>query len=50
MNVYGAVTQPAENQPVRYFSTVDSKLFRNIIAKYNNGNVLDKDAACATQG
>jgi len=50
MNVYGAVTQPAENQPVRYFSAVDSKLFRNIIAKYNNGNVLDKDAACATQG
>ncbi|MDR5749449.1 ubiquinol oxidase subunit II [Caballeronia sp. LZ024] len=51
MNAYNVVTQPSANQPVRYFSTVDSKLFRNIIAKYNNGNVLDfKDAACATQG
>jgi cytochrome o ubiquinol oxidase subunit 2 len=51
MNAYNVVTQPSTNQPVRYFSTVDSKLFRNIIAKYNNGNVLDfKDAACATQG
>jgi cytochrome o ubiquinol oxidase subunit II len=51
MDAYGAVTKPSEKQPVRYFSTVDSKLFHNIIAKYNNGNVLDlKDAACGTQG
>jgi cytochrome o ubiquinol oxidase subunit 2 len=51
MDAYGAVTKPSEKQPVRYFSTVDSKLFHNIIAKYNNGNVLDlKDAACGRQG
>ena len=41
MDAYSAVTKPSEKQPVRYFSTVDSKLFHNIIAKYNNGNVLD---------
>ncbi len=51
MDAYSAVTKPSEKQPVRYFSTVDSKLFHNIIAKYNNGNVLDlKDAACGRQG
>ena len=45
MDAYSAVPQPSEKEPVRYFSTVDSKLFHNIIAKYNNGNVLDlKDA------
>ncbi|WP_183155557.1 COX aromatic rich motif-containing protein, partial [Burkholderia pseudomallei] len=43
--------QPSEKQPVRYYSTVDPRLFNNIIAKYNNGHVLDlKDAACRTKG
>ncbi|WP_177316772.1 COX aromatic rich motif-containing protein, partial [Burkholderia ubonensis] len=43
--------QPSEKAPVRYFSSVDPKLFHNIIAKYNNGHVLDlKDAACTTKG
>ena len=49
--VYGTVAQPSEKAPVRYFSSVDPKLFHNIIAKYNNGHVLDpKDAACTTKG
>ncbi|WP_183268000.1 COX aromatic rich motif-containing protein, partial [Burkholderia pseudomallei] len=35
----------------RYYSTVDPRLFNNIIAKYNDGRVLDlKDAACRTKG
>ncbi|AOJ75984.1 ubiquinol oxidase subunit II [Burkholderia ubonensis] len=51
MTVYGTVAQPSEKAPVRYFSSVDPKLFHNIIAKYNNGHVLDlKDAACTTKG
>jgi cytochrome o ubiquinol oxidase subunit 2 len=34
---------------VRYFSAVDPKLFRNVIAKYNSGHVVDfRDANCIT--
>lgn len=38
--------------PVQYFSSVDPKLFQNIIAKYNNGNFRDfRDDACdSTKG
>ncbi|NVH75613.1 ubiquinol oxidase subunit II [Paraburkholderia sp. JPY432] len=52
MDRYHAVSEPSEKNPVRYFSTVDPKLFNNIIAKYNNGNVIDnmKDANCAPKG
>ncbi len=52
MDRYHAVSAPSEKDPVRYFSTVDPKLFYNIIARYNNGNVLDnmKDANCAPKG
>jgi cytochrome o ubiquinol oxidase subunit 2 len=46
------VSAPTEKEPVRYFSSVDPKLFHNIIARYNNGNVLDNmnDANCAPKG
>jgi cytochrome o ubiquinol oxidase subunit 2 len=49
MDRYHTVSAPSEKDPVRYFSTVDPKLFHNIIARYNNGNVMDnmKDANCA---
>jgi cytochrome o ubiquinol oxidase subunit 2 len=49
MDRYHTVSAPSEKDPVRYFSTVDPKLFNNIIARYNNGNVMDnmKDANCA---
>jgi cytochrome o ubiquinol oxidase subunit 2 len=51
MNTYGTVAEPSEKDPVRYFSTVDPRLFRNIVAKYNNGNVMDlQDSACGTKG
>ncbi|MCC8405997.1 ubiquinol oxidase subunit II [Paraburkholderia sp. MMS20-SJTN17] len=52
MDRYHAVSEPSEKDPVHYFSTVDPKLFNNIIARYNNGNVLDnmKDANCAPKG
>jgi cytochrome o ubiquinol oxidase subunit II len=52
MDRYHAVSAPTEKEPVRYFSSVDPKLFYNIIARYNNGNVLDnmKDANCAPKG
>ena len=52
MDRYHSVSAPSEKDPVRYFSTVDPKLFNNIIARYNNGNVLDnmKDANCAPKG
>jgi cytochrome o ubiquinol oxidase subunit 2 len=52
MDRYHAVSEPSEKDPVRYFSTVDPKLFNNIIARYNNGNVIDnmKDANCAPKG
>ncbi|MEX3960314.1 ubiquinol oxidase subunit II [Trinickia symbiotica] len=51
MDVYGAVAKPDEHVPVMYFSSIDPKLFRKIIAKYNNGNVLDlKDGTCGSKG
>ncbi|MFP6561478.1 ubiquinol oxidase subunit II [Paraburkholderia sp. B3] len=51
MDQYATVAQPSEKVPVQYFSTVDPKLFNNIIAKYNNGHVTDfSDAACGTKG
>jgi cytochrome o ubiquinol oxidase subunit 2 len=49
MDQYASVAKPTEKVPVQYFSSVDPKLFHNIIAKYNNGNVLDpQSAACNT--
>jgi len=49
MDKYGSVAKPSEKVPVQYFSSVDPKLFHNIIAKYNNGQVLDpQNAACGT--
>jgi cytochrome o ubiquinol oxidase subunit 2 len=52
MTAYGAVATPSEKTPVHYFSTIDPRLFRNIVAKYNNGNVMDlqDSAACGTKG
>jgi cytochrome o ubiquinol oxidase subunit 2 len=52
MDRYHAVSAPSEKDPVRYFSSVDPKLFHNIIARYNNGNVMDnmKDANCGPKG
>jgi cytochrome o ubiquinol oxidase subunit II len=52
MDRYHTISQPSEKQPVAYFSTVDPKLFHNIIARYNNGHVLDlmKDADCGAKG
>jgi len=43
---------PPGRAPVQYFSSVDSKLFQNIIAKYNNGNFRNfRDDACdSTKG
>ncbi len=37
--VYLGVAAPSEKDQFQYFSHVDSALFNNIIAKYNNGNV-----------
>jgi cytochrome o ubiquinol oxidase subunit II len=51
MDQYATVAQPQEKAPVQYFSTVDPKLFSNIIAKYNNGHVTDfTDPSCVTKG
>ena len=51
MDQYATVAQPSEKAPVQYFSTVDPKLFNNIIAKYNNGHVTEfNDASCGTKG
>ncbi|WP_233868485.1 ubiquinol oxidase subunit II [Paraburkholderia adhaesiva] len=51
MDQYSTVAQPSEKAPVQYFSTVDPKLFTNIIAKYNNGHVTEfDDASCGTKG
>jgi cytochrome o ubiquinol oxidase subunit 2 len=51
MNEYNSVAQPSEKNPVRYFSSVDPRLFHNIIAKYNNGHVLDlQNSNCGTKG
>ncbi|PLZ04306.1 ubiquinol oxidase subunit II [Burkholderia sp. WAC0059] len=50
MDAYDSVAKPSEKNPVQYFSSVDPKLFHNIIAKYNNGQVMDMQnaAACGT--
>lgn len=49
MDRYGIVAKPGEKDPVRYFSSVDPKLFHNVIAKYNSGHVVDfSDANCNT--
>jgi hypothetical protein len=37
MSVYRTVAESSEKAPVRYFSSVDPRLFHNIIAKYNDG-------------
>ena len=52
MNRYNVVSQPGEKAPVAYFSSVDPKLFHNIIARYNNGNVMDMkdDSNCKAKG
>ncbi|MFD1554459.1 ubiquinol oxidase subunit II [Paraburkholderia silviterrae] len=51
MDQYAKVSEPSEKAPVEYFSTVDSKLFNNIIAKYNNGHVTEfTDPSCVTKG
>lgn len=51
MDKYSVVAKPSEKQPVGYFSSVDPKLFHNIIAKYNNGNVFDlQNSKCRTKG
>ncbi|MBN3762375.1 ubiquinol oxidase subunit II [Burkholderia sp. Ac-20365] len=48
MDHYYTVAKPSEKEPVRYFSSVDPKLFRNVIAKYNSGHVVDfRDANCS---
>ncbi|KIG10619.1 ubiquinol oxidase subunit II [Caballeronia concitans] len=49
MNVYAGVARPSQKVAVRYFSTVDPKLFNNIVGKYNNGNVA-VGANCVTKG
>lgn len=51
MDAYGSLAKPSEANPVEYFSTVDPKLFHNIIAKYNDGRMLDpQSAACNPKG
>lgn len=51
MDEYSAIAKPSEKNPVRYFSSVDRNLFRNVVAKYNNGIVKEfDDAACRTKG
>ena len=49
MDVYAGVARPSEKVAVRYFSTVDPKLFNNIVAKYNYGNSV-VGANCVTKG
>ncbi|MBC8641490.1 ubiquinol oxidase subunit II [Caballeronia sp. EK] len=49
MDVYTGVARPSEKVAVRYFSTVDPKLFSNIVAKYNYGNSV-VGANCVTKG
>jgi cytochrome o ubiquinol oxidase subunit II len=49
MDVYAGVARPSEKVAVRYFSTVDPRLFSNIVAKYNYGNST-VGANCVTKG
>ncbi|WP_414446895.1 ubiquinol oxidase subunit II [Burkholderia sp. 22PA0099] len=49
MTEYATVAKPSEKDPVRFFSTIDPRLFNNIVGKYNNGHVMQfNDAACST--
>ena len=50
MDVYAGVARPSEKVAVRYFSTVDPKLFKNIVAKYNNGRFDVNGENCVTKG
>lgn len=51
MNRYNVVSRPEEKAPVGYFSSVDPKLFHNIIAHYNNGQFMNpKNANCSVKG
>jgi cytochrome o ubiquinol oxidase subunit 2 len=50
MDVYTGVARPSEKVAVRYFSTVDPKLFNNIVAKYNYGRFDVNGANCVTKG
>ncbi|MDU0810212.1 MAG: ubiquinol oxidase subunit II [Burkholderia sp.] len=43
MSVYHNIAQPSEMVPIRYFSSVESRLFNKIITKYNNGHALNMD-------
>jgi cytochrome o ubiquinol oxidase subunit II len=49
MDVYAGVARPSEKVAVRYFSTVDPKLFSNIVGKYNYGNSTVGEN-CVTKG
>ncbi|WP_244850739.1 ubiquinol oxidase subunit II [Caballeronia sp. SL2Y3] len=49
MDVYAGVARPSQKVAVRYSSTVDPKLFNNIVGKYNNGNVT-VGTNCVTKG
>jgi cytochrome o ubiquinol oxidase subunit II len=50
MDVYAGIAQPSEKAPVKYFATVDPKLFNNIVAKYNFGRFDVNGANCVTKG
>ena len=50
MDVYAGVARPSEKVAVRYFSTVDPKLFKNIVAKYNYGRFDVNGENCVTKG
>ncbi|NHO31552.1 ubiquinol oxidase subunit II [Acetobacter fallax] len=39
---YARLAAPSEAEPVKYFSHVEGNLFDTIVAKYNNGMVMDK--------
>ncbi len=39
---YPQVAAPQEAAPVKYFAHVQPNLFDTIVAKYNNGMVIDK--------
>lgn len=41
---YAKLAVKSIKHPVEYFSAVDHGLFENIVAKYNNGMVADKDS------
>ncbi|OUJ15619.1 ubiquinol oxidase subunit II [Acetobacter sp. DsW_063] len=40
---YGKLAAPSEADPVKYYSHVAPSLFDGIVAKYNNGMVMDKN-------